>query len=184
LLFRFCSYFLKILLLFFYRFCSYPQELVIRLNERTRIKKLQLLSHQYLISSKVEFYVGNRDVAESFKRLGYIYLSNNEKTGFKSRELKSVHVDTEGQYIRILVHKNHLNKFNIYNQACIMAFNVLGDSGFETSRFGQQDEGDITSRKQNYISPMDDLAFDMYQDPEVAEIIRRLDKRKKQAVRG
>lgn len=29
---------------------------------------------------------------------------------------------------------------------------------------------------------MDDLAFDMYQDPEVAQIIRRLDERKREAV--
>ncbi|XP_068270886.1 centrosomal protein of 104 kDa isoform X3 [Nyctibius grandis] len=32
------------------------------------------------------------------------------------------------------------------------------------------------------ISPLDDLAFDMYQDPEVAQIIRRLDEKKREAV--
>ena len=36
----------------------------------------------------------------------------------------------------------------------------------------------------DYISPLDDLAFDMYQDPEVAKIIRKLDKRKTQAING
>ena len=53
----------------------------------------------------------------------YIYLSNNEKTGFKSRELKSVHIDAEGQYIRLVIHKNHINKFNVYNQ--VMRFLLL-----------------------------------------------------------
>lgn len=33
------------------------------------------------------------------------------------------------------------------------------------------------------ISPLDDLAFDMYQDPEVAHIIRVLDQKKQEAVR-
>ena len=33
------------------------------------------------------------------------------------------------------------------------------------------------------ISPLDDLAFDMYQDPEVAHIIRLLDQRKQDAAR-
>ena len=33
-----------------------------------------------------------------------------------------------------------------------------------------------------YISPLDDLAFDMYQDPEVAQIIRKLEKKKQEAV--
>ena len=34
----------------------------------------------------------------------------------------------------------------------------------------------------DYISPLDDLAFDMYQDPETAQVIRQLEKRKKVAV--
>lgn len=38
-------------------------------------------------------------------------------------------------------------------------------------------------RKSDSISPLDDLAFDMYQDPEVAQIIRRLDEKKHDAVR-
>ncbi|XP_023555192.1 centrosomal protein of 104 kDa isoform X2 [Octodon degus] len=42
-------------------------------------------------------------------------------------------------------------------------------------------EGTYAGRS-DYISPLDDLAFDMYQDPEVAQIIRRLDERKREAV--
>jgi hypothetical protein len=34
----------------------------------------------------------------------------------------------------------------------------------------------------DYISPLDDLAFDMYQDPEIAQIIRKLEKKKQEAV--
>ena len=34
----------------------------------------------------------------------------------------------------------------------------------------------------DYISPLDDLAFDMYQDAEVAQIIRKLDTKKQEAV--
>lgn len=40
---------------------------------------------------------------------------------------------------------------------------------------------DFVSRP-DYISPLDDLAFDMYQDPEIAQIIRRLEKKKQEAV--
>lgn len=38
-------------------------------------------------------------------------------------------------------------------------------------------------RKCEPISPFDDLAFDMYQDPEVAHIIRLLDQKKQDVVR-
>lgn len=37
--------------------------------------------------------------------------------------------------------------------------------------------------KHESISPLDDLAFDMYQDPEVAHIIRLLDEKKQEMVR-
>ena len=53
-----------------------------------------------------------------YNRLGYIALSDNEKTGFKARELKSVHVDAIGLYLKLVVYKNHVNRYNLYNQVC------------------------------------------------------------------
>lgn len=41
----------------------------------------------------------------------------------------------------------------------------------------------LSSYKCESISPLDDLAFDMYQDPEVAHIIRLLDQKKQDMVR-
>jgi len=42
------------------RFCPYPQEIILELVERCRIRKLQLLAHQYLVPSKIEFHIGDR----------------------------------------------------------------------------------------------------------------------------
>lgn len=62
---------------FAFRFCQFPQEIVLQLAERSRIRKLQLLAHQYMIASKVEFYVSESRPecfapcqAERFRRLG------------------------------------------------------------------------------------------------------------------
>ncbi|XP_034875837.1 centrosomal protein of 104 kDa isoform X2 [Mirounga leonina] len=188
------------------RFCQFPQEIVLQMVERCRIRKLQLLAHQYMIPSKVEFYISESlpeyfvpYQAERFRRLGYISLCDNEKTGCKARELKSVYVDAVGQFLKLIFHENHVNKYNIYNQVALVAVNIIGDPA------DFSDESNITSReklidhylghnsedpalegtctgKSDYISPLDDLAFDMYQDPEVAQIIRRLDERKREAV--
>ncbi|XP_044919543.1 centrosomal protein of 104 kDa isoform X2 [Mustela putorius furo] len=188
------------------RFCQFPQEIVLQMVERCRIRKLQLLAHQYMIASKVEFYVSESlpeyfvpYQAERFRRLGYVSLCDNEKTGCKARELKSVYVDAVGQFLKLIFHENHVNKYNVYNQVALVAVNIIGDP----ADFG--DESNITSReklidhylghnsedpalegtctgKSDYISPLDDLAFDMYQDPEVAQIIRKLDERKREAV--
>uniref|UniRef100_A0A4W4DPV0 Centrosomal protein of 104 kDa n=1 Tax=Electrophorus electricus TaxID=8005 RepID=A0A4W4DPV0_ELEEL len=166
------------------RFCRYPQEITLQMVERCRIRKLQLLAHQYLISAKVEFHIGDRplDAASSqqFGRLGYVSLSNNEKTGFRSRELKSVHVDATGTYLKLTFHRNHVNQYNLYNQVALVAINILGDPVNCSDVIVGHHSSALDCES---ISPLDDLAFDMYQDPEVAHIIRMLDDKKQEMVR-
>ncbi|XP_040285257.1 centrosomal protein of 104 kDa isoform X2 [Bufo bufo] len=187
------------------KFCQYPQEIVIQMVERCRIRKLQLLAHQYMISSKIEFYISESlpeyftpYQTERFRRLGYVALSDNEKTGYKARELKSVYVDAVGQYLKLIFHKNFSNRYNLYNQVALIAINIIGDPVDENEEnlptrdklidqyLGSSLEDaaiDTThTGKHDTISPLDDLAFDMYQDPEVAQIIRKLDEKKQEAV--
>lgn len=175
--------------------------------ERCRIRKLQLLAHQYLISTKIEFYIseslpdhfGSQHV-DRFRRLGYVSLSDNQKTGFKARELKSVHVDAVGKYLKLTFHKNHVNRYNLYNQVALVAVNILGDPVDYKETFITPTKDKLIDHylgcspddpaldgtyigKSEVISPLDDLAFDMYQDPEVAQIIRKLDEEKHEAVK-
>uniref|UniRef100_A0A4W5PRU2 Centrosomal protein of 104 kDa n=1 Tax=Hucho hucho TaxID=62062 RepID=A0A4W5PRU2_9TELE len=189
------------------RFCPYPQQVTLQLPERSRVRKLQLLAHQYLISGKIEFHIGDRllesdspGLSGPLRRLGYVSLSDNEKTGFKARELKSVHVDAIGTYLRITFHRNHVNRYNLYNQVALVAINVLGDSVegtavdtipsreqliehyLNSSQHETALDGTYMGKCES-ISPLDDLAFDMYQDPEVAHIIRLLDDKKQEMVR-
>ncbi|XP_038864112.1 centrosomal protein of 104 kDa [Salvelinus namaycush] len=189
------------------RFCPYPQQVTLQLPERSRVRKLQLLAHQYLISGKIEFHIGDRlleadspGLSGHLRRLGYVSLSDNEKTGFKARELKSVHVDAIGTYLRITFHRNHVNRYNLYNQVALVAINVLGDSVdgtavdtipsreqliehyLNSSQHETALDGTYMGKCES-ISPLDDLAFDMYQDPEVAHIIRLLDDKKQEMVR-
>ncbi|XP_056117070.1 centrosomal protein of 104 kDa isoform X1 [Rhinichthys klamathensis goyatoka] len=193
------------------RFCPFPQEIILELVERCRIRKLQLLAHQYLVPSKIEFHIGDRlpessshQQANILHRLGYVSLSDNEKTGFKARELKSVHVDAVGSYLKLTFHRNHVNQYNNYNQVALVALNILGDpvdgndigtalsrdqlidQYLNNSQYSSALDGTYTglsSYKCESISPLDDLAFDMYQDPEVAHIIRLLDQKKQGMVR-
>lgn len=55
----------------------------------------------------------NRACAVPFS---YVSLCDNEKTGCKARELKSVYVDAVGQFLKLIFHENHINKYNVYNQ--------------------------------------------------------------------
>jgi centrosomal protein CEP104 len=50
-----------------------------------------------------------------FKRLGYLSLDSNERSGFQARELKSVYVDSVSLLLKVVLHKCHVNKFNLFN---------------------------------------------------------------------
>ncbi|NXP66080.1 CE104 protein, partial [Chloropsis cyanopogon] len=189
------------------RLCQYPQEIILQLVERCRIRKLQLLAHQYMIASKIEFYISESLPeyfapyhSERFQRLGYVPLSDNEKTDFRARELKSVYMDAVGQYLKLIFHKNYVNKYNLYEQVALVAVNIIGDPvDYGIDRMSSPSREKLIDHylgiklddpaldgtylgKRDSISPLDDLAFDMYQDPEVAQIIRRLDEKKREAV--
>lgn len=180
------------------KFCIYPQELIIQLDSPTKMCKIQILSHQSLIATMIEIHVGT--VAENtiiipqnakFQKLGFITLSDNERTNYKARELKSILVDALGVFVKFVIHKNHVNRHNLCNQVGIVAINVIGDeirrpsSSAKATVNGEDSSSSSDSlfqRRPDYISPLDDLAFDMYQDPEVALIIRKLEAKKQQAV--
>lgn len=176
----------------------YPQDIVLQLSCRSKIRKIQILSHQHLISSKIEIFIGDVDGKTPvdlknvrYIRLGYISLSNNQKTNFRARELKSVQVDAAGHFLKLHLHKNYINKHNLYNQIGIVAINVIGDEISDDEKHVQTpilQEDPMAETPiddfpiPDYISPLDDLAFDMYQDPEVAQIIRKLERKKQEAV--
>ncbi|CAF1135943.1 unnamed protein product [Adineta steineri] len=170
------------------RSCSYPQELIFQFESHVRLKRLQLLSHQYLIASKIEFHVGNCSSDEEltyknarYTNLGFIELSTNELTDFKARELKSIHVDVDGLFLKIVLHKNHNNRYNVHNQVSLIAINLLGDD-IDKLREIHDNQIDLIPNRSDQISIVDDLAFAMFQDPEIAAIIRNLDKKKQEYV--
>ncbi|XP_033225058.1 centrosomal protein of 104 kDa isoform X2 [Belonocnema kinseyi] len=162
------------------RRCNYPQELVLRLHGPTKLTRIQVLAHQYLIPQKLEIWVSreNSSASSDFTYLGYITLSDNASTMYKSRELKSVALpETEAVSLKFRLHRPHCNAHNIHEQIGLIAINILGEP------FGQEfsGQGDAPYNP-HYISPYDDLAFEMYVDREVAKIIRQMESKKLQAV--
>ncbi|XP_069676060.1 centrosomal protein of 104 kDa isoform X2 [Periplaneta americana] len=116
--------------------CAYPQELILQLHSTATVQKIQVLAHQYLIPEKLELWAGN-DVDDAevqsspttahFEYLGFITLSDNQNTGFTSRELKSVTVPScVARYLKLRLHANHPNSLNVHNQVGLIAINVLG----------------------------------------------------------
>jgi centrosomal protein CEP104 len=124
------------------RFCDYPQEIILQMSVPARIKQLQFLSHQFKVSSKIELYSycpespGTVPALDSikFKRLGYLSLDSNEQSNYQARELKSVYIDVTSLYLKLVLNKCHINKFNLFNQVGLIAVNCLGEELTEPGR--------------------------------------------------
>eukprot|EP00439_Symbiodinium_sp_Y106_P086689 s548_g35.t1 len=117
------------------RFCDFPQEIGLQFETPVHLRQVQFLSHQSKIATKIDLYTAMPAAGQastydglSFKRLGYLSLDSNERSQFQARELKSVYVDVSAQYMKILFHKCHVNRYNIVNQVGLIALNCLGEA--------------------------------------------------------
>jgi centrosomal protein CEP104 len=54
-------------------------------------------------------------------------MDSNERSQFQARELKSVYVDDSAQFLRIVLHKCHVNRYNIVNQVGLIALHCSGE---------------------------------------------------------
>ncbi|XP_050546423.1 centrosomal protein of 104 kDa isoform X2 [Daktulosphaira vitifoliae] len=163
------------------RNCEYPQELILKLEEPTIIYQIQILSHQYLISNKIEIWIDPEESvkvdnlnSQAFEYLGYITLNDNDGGQVKSRELKTISLPLASptSLIKLMLYENHQNTLNRFNQVSLIGVQVFG----EKLNSGEQVNGYVQS------SICDDLAFEMYVDKQIASIIRSLEQRKSKAV--
>jgi centrosomal protein CEP104 len=117
------------------RFCTYPQEILIQFLTPVHLKQIQLLSNEKKIASLIEihcYYPSNSDEMFSnykqatFEKLGYIRMDTNSKTNYKAREFRKVYVDTYCLYLKLVLQKNYLNKFNVFNQIGLISIDFYG----------------------------------------------------------
>ncbi|KAG0724929.1 Centrosomal protein [Chionoecetes opilio] len=154
------------------RFCVYPQVLIIKLPERAHLSRLQILAHEHLISEKIELHIADinpdreeRDKEEeeeevsihraNFTLLGHLKLSDNTHSNFKARELKSVSLQSTAVYLKLTLHKNHVNKLNLYNQVGLIGVNVIGNEVEDNNNSVSPDGegGRVPGGRRGAISP-------------------------------
>ena len=108
------------------RYCQYPQEIILQFPSTVHLTQLQFLSHQSKISQRIELFVFDPNTQPQqptqmplseiqFRKLGFLSLDNNERSGFQARELKSVHVNASGALLKLVIHQCHMNSLNTYN---------------------------------------------------------------------
>lgn len=181
------------------RMCDYPQEVVVQFDGLVRLSALQILSNESRIAQKIELYVGTCQNAleapslqsASFRRLGYLSLDSNERSQYRARELKDVNLsksgkDTRAQFLRLIIHENHINSLNIHGQVGIMAINALGEDmhPFEQDADLEESLGGV-SNHQPMVPPNStthNVGLDVNFDPATAQVVRSLIAAKQTAV--
>ncbi|XP_076320514.1 centrosomal protein of 104 kDa-like isoform X2 [Tachypleus tridentatus] len=185
------------------RYPHYPQELVLKLETKTKVYKLQILSHQYLIASKIDLFFGTLPKGEEeipndpkirskgkpkvprnmkWVNVGQISLSENVETDYKARELKSALLDSAALYIKLVFHQNHVNRFNTYSQIGVVAINIIGEEMITKEEKPNSFENKENEIKNDVISPLDDLSISMYVEGEVVTLLRKLEVKKQKAI--
>lgn len=157
------------------KFCEFPQEIGFEIDGGdVKLSQVQILSHQSKIATKIEIFIGAGSTYASaqFKRLGYLSLDSNERSQYQARELKTVYIDNPGRFVRLVVHRNYVNKQNLFNQVGIVAVNLLGADGMDRAN----PSGTAVSHSQggSYNNPLNDLSIDMNLDPQTAAKLRLL----------
>jgi hypothetical protein len=77
------------------------------------------------VATRIEVHVGSvpetgpSDDQILWRRLGGLSLDNNERSNFQARELKNVQLHADAVYLRLVIHRCHVNKLNIYNQVSV-----------------------------------------------------------------
>eukprot|EP00471_Norrisiella_sphaerica_P011583 CAMPEP_0184502940 /NCGR_PEP_ID=MMETSP0113_2-20130426/51578_1 /TAXON_ID=91329 /ORGANISM="Norrisiella sphaerica, Strain BC52" /LENGTH=937 /DNA_ID=CAMNT_0026892315 /DNA_START=100 /DNA_END=2913 /DNA_ORIENTATION=- len=141
------------------RFCYYPQDLILQFDQEYEVRELRILSHQSKIAAKIHVSVGSGSGVRSthFTGLGCLTLDPNERSNFKARELKKVHIRAQGNLMKLSVLKSHINRINMFNQVAIIAVQVLGvpKSGSMRPTGSENRDGD-GSEKGNRRSSIDE----------------------------
>ncbi|KAL1526684.1 hypothetical protein AB1Y20_015386 [Prymnesium parvum] len=175
------------------RWCEFPQELVLQFQGRVMLQQVQVLSHQFKIASRVELFMGSLPpgtpppvtgcAGANFSRLGHFSLDSNERSKFQARELKTVYVPqaTEGLYLRLVLHKCHVNEYNLYSQIGVLAVRAIGSGpgAMSAQHAEQRDSMPALSAPPAYFSS-DALAL----DPATAAMVAELQRKKDAAVRA
>ncbi|XP_060807331.1 centrosomal protein of 104 kDa [Amyelois transitella] len=161
-----------------------PHELLLRLTAVTSVHKLQLLAHHQLIPSSVEVLVSGGLVSEgaatpcgaTYTSVGRVTLAKPAPQA-RTRELRSAALPepTIARFVKLRLSGPH-PPANDNDQVALMAVNVLGEE------IDDAEKSPPASKNEPAYSPYDDLAFVMYVDNEIADMVRSLDEKKKTAV--
>lgn len=116
------------------KFCHYPQELVLQLHGHQTIQTVEMRSHQIMIASRAEIYIGAQFAASPmvYRHLGDCRFESNGRRAHAMCEVKTLHLPagTKGTHLKIVLHRCHADDVqNLYNQVGLAAVTLYSHAG-------------------------------------------------------
>lgn len=63
-----------------------------------------------------------------YEKLGYIRMDSNQKSNYKAREFRKIFVNNNCSSVKLVLHKNFVNKYNAFNQVGLMYLEFIGEA--------------------------------------------------------
>lgn len=106
--------------------------------------------NNYYIDSNIDYRL------LPYEKLGYVRMDNNSKTNHKAREYRKIFVNANCLCVKIVLHKNFVNKYNAFNQVALMYLEFIGEALPEVRKpvFEKQQE---VVQEQVKIEDMDEI---------------------------
>ena len=163
-----------------------PHQLGLRLQGDSLISRLQVISHNCKIASKVEVHVAEPvssnikgDKVASyhdavFRLLGYFSFRRTDPAAARCGELKCISVGCRALYVKLVLHEPHEHPLNIHRQVGIVSAVCLGTPSRPT--VGSSLLASMTAAAANAAE------MDMMCDASILEKIRVFDNSKRKAI--
>ena len=167
--------------------CNFPQLLTLKLNDKSAvIDVIEILCHETKIPTKIDIDLGIGSDAPTFEacktvsHLGYIVFESGDGD---SRELKSIPIGREANFVRFTIHGCHEGPHNPSKQVGIAAIRVLGSRVQETDANAPigSDIEVLNKRVQSASSNSLPLSIKNELDPKIAASVDRLERLKKES---
>jgi len=174
-------------------YCIYPQELVLQLESRTHVERIQFMSSLNMVATCVEILLGEEPGYQDdpdfkkakFMSVGQVKFQNPAKRELKGRQLQTIELQGNEKlrvsFIKFSLKNNYDHKGNQFNQVGLMGVSVWGKVKPEPNKAGGMKQRK-TEAEMDRVPRRQDLAFLMYTDKDVAELIHQLEERKFEAV--
>lgn len=123
--------------------------------------------------------------SQTYEYLGFITLANNSSTNYKSRELQSIPVGPKkGTHLKLRIGAAHKTDLNANSQVALIAINVLGEDLSKDNAMPTIQTINNEPTESAIASICDDLSFSMYVEETIAEVVRKMEQKKRKAVNG